>query len=129
MILAVTTAWSSCKDELHDKHSCHSLLVPCSLHRQHGTPLMACCLHEDPLLILHVSVGKLYSCCICTPKLVCPGCDFSGQDLSGKVFSGVMLQGANLANAKVVGSQFARADAKSAILTNVDFTDTNCYGR
>lgn len=60
--------------------------------------------------------------------LALAGCDFSGQDLSGKVFSGVMLQGANLANVKVVGSQFARADAKGAILTNVDFTDTNCYG-
>jgi uncharacterized protein YjbI with pentapeptide repeats len=56
------------------------------------------------------------------------GCDFSNTDLSGKVFSGVMLQSANLSNSKVIGSQFARADARSAILTNVDFTDANCYG-
>ena len=56
------------------------------------------------------------------------GCDFSNKDLSGKVFSGVMLQSANLSNSKVINSQFARADARSAILTNVDFTDANCYG-
>jgi uncharacterized protein YjbI with pentapeptide repeats len=45
------------------------------------------------------------------------GCDFSGLDLSGKVFSAVKLQGANLKDAKVVGSQFARAEAQGAVLT------------
>jgi len=39
-------------------------------------------------------------------------CDFSNQDLSGKVFSGVLMRGADLTSSKVVGSQFARADAQ-----------------
>lgn len=42
--------------------------------------------------------------------------------------STVLLQGANLSNTKVVGSQFARAQAQGAILVNTDFTDTNLYG-
>jgi uncharacterized protein YjbI with pentapeptide repeats len=48
--------------------------------------------------------------------------------LSGKVFSGVLLQGADLSNTRVVGSQFARAQAQGAIMVNTDFTDTNLYG-
>ncbi|GBF92304.1 hypothetical protein Rsub_05506 [Raphidocelis subcapitata] len=54
-------------------------------------------------------------------------CDFSNQDLSGKVFSGVLMRGANLTNVKVVGSQFARADAQDATLDGLDATDANCY--
>lgn len=65
---------------------------------------------------------------LCCAALWGAGCDFSNKDLSGKVFSGVLLQGANLSNTKVVGSQFARAQAQGAVMVNTDFTDTNLYG-
>jgi uncharacterized protein YjbI with pentapeptide repeats len=44
------------------------------------------------------------------------------------VFSGVMLQGADLSNSKVIGSQFARAQAQGAVMVGTDFTDANLYG-
>ncbi len=37
-------------------------------------------------------------------------------------------QGAKLDSASIVGSQFARADARGASLAGADLTDTNCYG-
>ncbi|GIL88705.1 hypothetical protein Vretifemale_16616 [Volvox reticuliferus] len=54
-------------------------------------------------------------------------CDFSGKDLSGKVMSGVILERADFTGVRFVGSQFARANARSAKLAGADFTDTNLY--
>eukprot|EP00887_Chlorella_sp_A99_P005293 scaffold1.g5293.t1 len=56
------------------------------------------------------------------------GCNYSGKDLGSKVLSGVMMQGADFSNTRLVGIQFARAQAQGARLSGTDLTDANCFG-
>ena len=44
------------------------------------------------------------------------------------MLSGVLLQGADLHNSSITKSEMARADARSAKLDGVNFTDSNLYG-
>jgi hypothetical protein len=39
-----------------------------------------------------------------------------------------LLQGSDFSGSKLVGSQFARATARGAVMKGTDLSDTNCFG-
>jgi uncharacterized protein YjbI with pentapeptide repeats len=59
------------------------------------------------------------------PDTVAPPHTTPPSTAAFQVFSGVLMRGANLSGSKVVGSQFARADAQDAVMDNLDASDAN----